>query len=91
MTISSLPSPFFVQWSMKDTKSGTLQQVNVNAEEYKGTSNSFPCPVLVVKHNESLKNYSFRIQVENVIGFAEQIIPGNTCTNCINISLVQNF
>lgn len=94
MTISSLPAPFFVQWSMEDKKSGTsgtLQQINVNAEEYKGTSNSFPRPVLVVKHNESFKNYSFRIQVENVIGFTEKIMPGNTCTNGLSISLVQNF
>lgn len=74
VTISSLPAPFFVQWSMKDKKSGTLQQINVNAEEYKGTSNTFPSPVLVVKHNESLENYSFRIQVENVIGFTEKNI-----------------
>lgn len=91
VTIKSNPAPFFVQWKMKDKKSGTFQQINVNADEYKGTSNSFPRPMLVVKHNETLENYSFRIEVENIIGFTEKVIPGNTCNNSVIISLVQNF
>lgn len=80
VTIKSNPAPFFVQWNMKDKKSETLQQipVNVNADEYKGTSNSFPSPMLVVKHNESLENYSFRLKMENVIGFTEKVIPDET-------------
>lgn len=93
VTIKSNPAPFFVQWNMKDKKSETLQQipVNVNADEYKGTSNSFPSPMLVVKHNESLENYSFRLKMENVIGFTEKVIPGNTCNNSVIMSLVQKF
>lgn len=91
VTIKSNPAPSFVQWNMKDKKSGTVQQINVNADEYKGTSNSFPSPMLVVKHNESLENYSFRLKMKNVIGFTEKVIPGNTCNNSVIMSLVQNF
>lgn len=88
--IKSNPAPFFVQWYMKDKKSGTLQQMNVNDDEYKGTSYSFPCPMLVVKHKETLENYSFRIEVENIIGFTEKVIQGNTCNKSLIILLFQN-
>lgn len=91
VTIKSNPAPFFVQWNIKDEKSGTLQQINANADEYKGTSNSFPRPMLVVKHNKSLENYSFRIEVENLIGFTEKVIPGKTFNDSVIMSLVQNF
>lgn len=89
--IKSNPAPFVVQWNMKDKKSGSLQQINVNADEYKGTSTSLPRPMLVVKHKETLENYSFQIEVENVIGFTEKVIPGNTCKNSVIVSLVKNF
>lgn len=89
--IKSNPAPFFVQWNMKDKKSGTLQQINVNDDEYKGTSYSFPRPMLVVKHKETLENYSFRIEIENVIGVTEKDMPGNTCNNSVINSLVQNI
>lgn len=89
--IKSNPAPFFVQWSMKDKKSGSLQQINVNDDKYKGTSYSFPRPMLVVKHKDTLENYSFRIEVENVIGFTEKIIPGNKCNNCVIMSFPQKF
>lgn len=91
ITIKSNPAPFFVQWSMKDKKSGTLQQINVNADEYKGTSNSFPRPMLVVKHKETLENYRFRIEVENVIGFTEKVIPGKTCNKSVLFHLSKTF
>lgn len=89
--IKSNPAPHFVQWSMKDKKSGTLQQINVNDDEYRGTSYSFPRPLLVVKHKETLKNYSFRIEVQNVIGYTEKVMPGNICKNGVISLLLQNF
>lgn len=75
VTIKSNPAPFFVKWSMKDKESETLQQINVNADEYKGTSTSFPHPMLVVKNPETLKNYCFQIEAKNVIGFTDKVIP----------------
>lgn len=76
VTIKSNPAPFFVKWSMKDKESETLQQINVNADEYKGTSTSFPHPMLVVKNPETLENYCFQIEAKNVIGFTDKVIPG---------------
>lgn len=76
ITIKSNPAPFLVKWSMKDKESETLQQINVNADEYKGTSTSFPHPMLVVKNPETLENYCFQIKAKNVIGFTEKVIPG---------------
>lgn len=78
MTIRSIPVPHFVQWSMKGNDSETFLPININAGEYRGTSNSFPNPVLVIKHIGRLQNCSFEIEVKNHIGEVKARIPGNT-------------
>lgn len=68
LTIKSVPVPHAVQWCMMGNNSETFEPINVNAAEYKGTSNTFPHPVLVIKHVEKMENYSFEIEVKNLIG-----------------------
>lgn len=68
MTIKSVPVPHAVQWCMMGNNSETFEPINVNAAEYKGTSNTFPHPVLVIKHVEKMENYRFEIEVKNLIG-----------------------
>nr|XP_034324490.1 uncharacterized protein LOC117689028 isoform X4 [Crassostrea gigas] len=75
--IKSTPVPFYVQWTMKENESDTFRPINTNLEEYKGSSNSFPNPVLVVKHNEKLESCIFQIEVRNLIGKIIQRIPGD--------------
>lgn len=77
MTIKSVPVPHFVKWSIKENNSNTFEPINVNAAEYIGTSNSFPHPVLVVKHLEKLDNCIFEIEVKNRIGKVKKVISGN--------------
>lgn len=68
MTIKSIPVPNYVQWKEKRNNSNTYELLNLNDAEFKGTSNSFPHPLLVLRHKETLNNYSFKIEVQNLIG-----------------------
>lgn len=77
LTIKAVPVPHFVQWSIKENNSATFQPINVNAVEYKGTSESFPHPMLVLKHRGILENCSIKIEVHNRIGEVNKRIPGN--------------
>lgn len=85
MTIKSIPSPCFVQWIMKEKNSDSFEILDVNAEEYRGTSNSLPRPVLVIKHCEKLQTYFFQIEVVNFIGSCKKTIQGkNSIYNLFN-------
>lgn len=75
MTINSVPTPQYVQWSIKNT-SETFQPLNVNAEEYKGTSSLFPHPVLIIQHIERQKSCVFELEVKNRIGRATKQMQG---------------
>lgn len=77
MTIKSVPVPHAVQWRMMGNDSETFEPINVNAAEYKGTLNTFPHPVLVIKHVEKMENCSFEIEVINLIGKVKKRIPDN--------------
>lgn len=48
VTITSFPAPCHIQWSAKSKDDDSFTPVDINAEEYKGTTVSFPHPVLVV-------------------------------------------
>lgn len=76
MTIKSIPSPCFVQWSKKKKNSDSFQKIDANAHEYRGTSNSLPRPVLVIKQCEKLQTNSFQIEVQNFIGNCKKTIQG---------------
>lgn len=75
MTIKSVPVPHVVQWRIMENGSETFEPINVNAEEYKGTSNTFPHPVLVIERVEIMENCSFEIEVKNLIGDVKKRIP----------------
>lgn len=68
MTMKSVPVPNYVQWKKKKNNSKTYEFLNLNDAEFKGTTNSFPHPVLVLRHKDTLTNYSFKIEVQNLIG-----------------------
>lgn len=68
MKIKSVPVPNNVQWKEKKNNSKTYDLLNLNDAEFKGTSNSFAHPVLVLRHKETLENYSFKIEVQNLFG-----------------------
>lgn len=76
-TIKSVPVPHVVKWSIKENGSNNYQAINVSAEEYNGTTSTFPHPVLVIKHPEKLENCTFKIEAKNRIGKVEMMIPGN--------------
>lgn len=49
--------------------------MNINDAEYKGTTDTFPHPVLVVKSSK-FEKYKFQIEVKNFIGNSAFIIHG---------------
>lgn len=68
MKIKSALVPHLVQWKIKENNSKTFKPLDVNAVDYKGTSHSFPNPVLVIKHKPILETCSFELEVQNRIG-----------------------
>lgn len=83
MTINSVPTPHYVQWSIKKNTSETFQPLNVNAEEYKGTSWLFPHPVLIIQHIKRQKSCVFELEVKNRIGRATKQMQGK-CYYCLH-------
>lgn len=83
VAIKSIPEPFLVQWSKQEKNGDTVQLINVNAEEYKGSSRSLPQPVLVVKQRELLENFNFQIEVHNFVGTCKKTMHGKTKVLCI--------
>lgn len=75
MTIQSVPSPLFVQWSSKGTDEDMYKPVDVNEKDYKGTLNTLPHPVLVLEKNK-LQNYHYQVEVVNFIGCSVKQISG---------------
>lgn len=75
-TIQSVPAPFFVQWSLKEKSCDTFLPIDEHLEEFKGTSNNLPEPVLVIRPKYDLENYCFQIEVRNLVGSCKQKIPG---------------
>lgn len=76
VTIQATPAPFSVLWSAKISDDDRFKSIDINACEYKGTTNSFPRPMLVVNQKEQLENNTYRIEVENFIGKTVKKIPG---------------
>lgn len=73
-TIESIPGVCHVQWSVKDKNDDTFRPIDLNTEEYKGTSISLPHPVLVVKGKRCLENHCFQIEVTNFVGISTKSI-----------------
>lgn len=67
-TIESTPAAYYAEWKIKGKDDLTFTPVKNNAEELKGTSNSLPYPVLVIKQRELLENKRFLLEVHNFVG-----------------------
>lgn len=76
VTIKAFPAPCSVQWSKKKNEEGCFTPIDVNTEEYKGTSNSLPHPVLVVNSKKHLEDNCFLIEVSNFVGSTKETISG---------------
>lgn len=76
VTIKSIPDPFLVQWRKREKNGDRFQLINVNAEEFKGSSCLFPHPVLVIKQRKQLENFTFQIKIKNFIGTCKKTIQG---------------
>nr|XP_034332290.1 uncharacterized protein LOC105331445 isoform X1 [Crassostrea gigas] len=74
VTIKSIPEPSRVQWRKKEKNSDRFQPINVNAEEFKGSSCLFPHSVLVIKQRKQLENFTFQIKIKNFIGTRKMTI-----------------
>lgn len=73
MTITSFPAPCEIQWNAKSKDDDTFTPIDINAEEYNGTTVAFPHPMLVVRQRE---NNCYQIEVTNFIGKTVQTISG---------------
>lgn len=73
--IESIPAAYDACWKVKRNDDDSFT-IDVNAKEYKGTSNSLPSPVLVVKKKELLESQRFFIEVHNFVGSNSKEISG---------------
>lgn len=74
--INSVPAAFHAEWKVKRKNDKTFTPVDVNDKDYKGTANSLPCPVLVVKQKKLLESQDFIIEVHNFVGSTTKDISG---------------
>lgn len=72
--ITSIPEAYHAQWKVKRNDHEKFSLIDINNPIYKGTSNSLPCLVLVVKKKELMENKCFHIKVDNPIGSTIQEI-----------------
>lgn len=68
--------PIKVQWLVRNEGTNYYTPININCEEFRGTTHAIPKPRLVVKRKNQIKPYSFQIRVENFIGTIKREIPG---------------
>lgn len=76
MTITSFPAPYQIQWNAKSKDDDTFTPIDINADEYDGTTVTFPNPVLVVRQRDQLEKKCYQIEVTNFIGKTVQTISG---------------
>jgi hypothetical protein len=74
--LKSIPAPIQVQWSVQNEETGDWTPIDINSEEYRGTTDSLPQSVLVVNRREKIKPHSFQIEVKNFIGSKSILVPG---------------
>lgn len=76
VTITSFPAPCKIQWNAKSKDDDTFTPIDINADEYNGTTVTFPQPMLVVRQNDQLENNCYQIEVTNFVGKILQTISG---------------
>lgn len=76
LTIQSFPAPCHIQWSAKVNDDDIFIPVDINAKEYKGTTEYLPHPVLVVNQGNQLEKYTYKIEVESFVGSTIEVFSG---------------
>lgn len=76
--ITSSPSPYHAQWNIKSKGDETFTALDVNAEEYQGSTNSLPHPTLVVLEKDQLEKNIYQIIVTNFVGSTIKEVSGKT-------------
>lgn len=76
LTIKSFPAPCDIRWSAKVNDDDIFTPIDMNAEEYKGTTVYLPHPVLVVNQGNQLENYTFKIEVNSFVGSTIEVFSG---------------
>lgn len=74
--ITSIPSPCHAQWYLKPKGDDKFTPLDVNAEEYHGTTNSLPHPKLVVTKKDQLEKNLYQVKVTNFVGSTVKNIQG---------------
>lgn len=87
VTIESFPAPFAVQWMFKDKYTNTFSLIDVSDENYMGTINSLPNPVLVVKNHTQLRNNIYQIEITNYVGSTVEKCSCNVIGTLIMVNL----
>lgn len=86
-TFQSIPAPCFVQWSLKGKNDELFTPIDVCAEDYKGTLNTLPHPVLIVKNKDQFEYNSYQIEVANFVGSTIKQINGKKLIYFICLNL----
>lgn len=76
VTIQSNPAPCSIEWSVKKKTDTTFRTIKTRDAEYRGTSISYPHPVLKVQRSELYGSSCFKIEVNNVIGITTKVFAG---------------
>lgn len=76
LSIQSFPAPCDIKWSVKVNDDDIFTPIDINAEEYKGTTEYLPHPVLVVNQGNQLENYTFKIKVNSFVGSTIEVFSG---------------
>lgn len=80
--IESIPAAYQAEWKMKRNNDDSFKPVDVNADEFRGTLNTLPHPVLVIKQKKQLEIYRFNIEVDNFVGSCRKGIAGKIPIKC---------
>lgn len=89
--IKSIPTPFNVQWCTQSMDDDCLEPIDINAEEYKGSTNCLPRPVLVLRGKDQLENKCFKIKVTNFVGSNVTDVISGKCVFICNIFMSTFF
>jgi hypothetical protein len=74
--LKSIPAPTQASWRVKNEDTNEWIPIHANSEEYRGTTNSLPKPILIVKTTKMLTSRRIQIEVKNFIGTNRKDILG---------------
>lgn len=89
--IESNPIPCNVQWCTQSMDDDCLEPIDVNAEEYRGSTNCLPHPVLALRGKDQLKKKCFKLKVTNFVGSTVLDVISGKCVLICNIFMSTLF